>query len=529
MKGAGDPPQPGDPLRDETLSREAAADVQVVVKGGAVQIVGQYSQQLLSFALSSIAIRVLGKAVYGVYLQVARVLAIGAQLGLAGFNYASMRFISRARAGGDHAAVRGSARIGLTGSAIASGIVFVALMVWARPLAELFADHRRDAPELASYFRMGAAYVPLFAFMQTLRYCTQAYKTMLPSVIVGNIVQPLTRFLIGVAVLATSATVAGLTVSLVVATGIGALAGAFYFQRMLTADERRASPKGDVPGMVRFALPQAGASLLGVQSLGLGVIVLGLYSTNAQVGLFGAALALQSAGTVFLGGIVNIWAPVVSDLHEKGEIERLGSLYQTINRWIATFSFPVFAALMIEPDLWARIYGGSGAVGAGTVAAVLAAGNLIYTGTGPTGYVISMTGRPGVNFVNSLVAVGLYFGLGMWAASEHGALGVAVVDAGVTAAVNLVRVLQAWILVGVQPFGRSFLKPVIATVAGAAVLLACKPITNGNTWLTLAAVGVAGVVYLGILRALGLDPEEQHVWNRIKARALKGRKRRSVG
>ncbi|HEY7876357.1 MAG TPA: oligosaccharide flippase family protein [Actinomycetota bacterium] len=521
-----DPPQPGDPLRDETLSQAAAADVQVVVKGGAVQIVGQYSQQLLSFALSSIAVRVLGKAVYGIYLQVARVLAIGGQLGLAGFNYASMRFISRARAAKDHGAVRGSARVGLTGSAIASGIVFTALMIWARPLAELFADHPSDAPDLARYFRIGAAYIPLFAFMQTLRYCTQAYKTMLPSVIVGNIVQPVTRFLIGVVVLATSATVAGLTLSLVVATGVGALAGAFYFQRMLTLEERRAAPKANTGGMVRFALPQAGSSLLGIQSLGLGVIVLGLYSTDGQVGIFGVALALQSAGTVFLGGIVNIWAPVVSDLHEKGEIARLGSLYQTINRWIATFSFPVFAALIIEHDLWARIYGGSDAVAAGTVAALLAVGNLVYTGTGPTGYVISMTGRPGVNFANSLVAVGLYFGLGAWAASEHGAVGVAVVDLGVTAAVNLVRVLEAWLLVGVQPFGRSFLKPVLATLAGAAVLVASKPLTDGDTWMTFVGVAVAAVTYLGVLRALGLDPEETHVWNRIKARALKGRKGR---
>jgi hypothetical protein len=187
----------------------------------------------------------------------------------------------------------------------------------------------------------------------------------------------------------------------------------------------------------------------------------------------------------------------------------------------------VFAALIIEHDLWARIYGGSGAVGAGTIAAVLAAGNLVYTGTGPTGYVISMTGHPGVNFANSLVAVGLYFGLGAWAASEHGAIGVAVVDAGITAVVNLVRVLEAWILVGVQPFGRSFVKPVIATVVGSAVLLASKPITDGNTWATLVAVGVAAVAYLTVLRALGLDPEELHVWNRIKSRALKGRKRRS--
>jgi O-antigen/teichoic acid export membrane protein len=422
--------------------------------------------------------------------------------------------------------VRGAARIGLAGSAIASGIVFAAVMIWARPLATLFADHPRDVPDFARYLRIGAAYIPLFAFMQTLRYCTQAYKTMVPSVIVGNIIQPLTRFLIGVVILATSATVAGLTFSLVAATGLGALAGVFYFRRMLTAAEKEARPKGDAAGMVRFALPQAGASLLGVQSLGLGVIVLGIYSGDAQVGLFGAALALQSAGTVFLGGIVNIWAPVVSDLHEKGEIARLGSLYQTINRWIATFSFPVFAVLIIEPNVWARIYGGSAAAGAGSVAALLAIGNLVYTGTGPTGYVISMTGRPGVNFANSVVAVGLYFGLGAWAASEHGAVGVAVVDLGVTAAVNLVRVFEAWILVGVQPFGKSFVKPVIATIAGSAALVAAKPITGGETWPTLIAVAVAALIYLGVLRALGLDPEEQHVWNRIKARALKGRKGR---
>jgi O-antigen/teichoic acid export membrane protein len=526
VKGPGDPPQPADPLRDETLSKQAADDVQVVVKGGAVQIVGQYSQQLLSFALGAIAVRVLGKPVYGIYLQVARVLAIGAQLGLAGFNYASMRFVSKARASKNHGGVRGSARIGLAGSAIASTIVFTALMVWADPLARLFADDPSQAPDFASYLRIGAAYVPFFAFMQVFRYCTQAYKTMLPSVIVGNIIQPSTRFLIGAIVLATSATVAGLTLSLVVATGVGAIAGAFYFQRMLTADERRARPKGDRAGMVRFALPQAGASLLGVQSLGLGIIVLGLYSTNAQVGLFGIALALQSAGTVFLGGIVNIWAPVVSDLHEKGEIARLGSLYQTINRWIATFSFPVFAAIIIEADLWARLYAGPEGVGVGTVAALLAVGNLVYTGTGPTGYVISMTGRPGVNFANSVVAVGLYFTLGAWAASEHGAVGVAVVDLGVTSAVNLVRVLEAWLLVGVQPFGKSFLKPVIATIAGAAVLLASKPLTDGSSWLVILAVALAAIVYLAVLRALGLDPEERYVWNRIKARALKGRKGR---
>lgn len=49
---------------------------------------------------------------------------------------------------------------------------------------------------------------------------------------------------------------------------------------------------------------------------------------------------------------------------------------------------------------------------AASLVAILAAGNLFYAGTGPTGLVLSMTGRPGINFVNSAVAVALYIGLG---------------------------------------------------------------------------------------------------------------------
>lgn len=516
-----------DPLREEGLTGTAARDIGVVAKGGAIQIAGQYSSQLFNFGFFVAVTRIAGPAFYGIYLQVARVLAVASQIGLAGFNYASMRFVSTARANKDHGRVKGAIRVGVIGTAIGSGITFVIVFVLARPLADLFEKSPEHAADVARYLRIGAAYVPLFALMQTLRYCTQAYKTMVPSVIVGNIIQPATRFLFALFVLLTTATVAGLTLTLVLSTAIGALAGAYYVRRMLTEAERMAPAKTDAHGMVKFALPQMGASLFGIQTLGLGILVLGAYSGNAQVGLFGIALSLQSPGTVFLGGIVNIWAPMVTDLHEKGEIARLGALYQTINRWIATFSLPVFAAIIIEHDLWVRIATGPKGAGAGSVAALLAVGNLVYVATGPTGYVISMTGRPGVNFANSIVAVGLYFGFGAWAAANHGAVGMAIVDSAVTIVINLVRVLEAWILVGIQPFGRSFLKPVVATLAGSAVLLALRPVTGDNIVLELAAVVLAALVYLGVLRALGLDPEETYVWNRIRTRAFKSRGKRT--
>lgn len=516
-----------DPDAGPPLSSERAEDVKTVTKGGAVQIAGQISQRSVLFLFSSLAFRILGKSLYGRYREVTQILAIAAQIGLAGFNYAAMRFIALARARGRPEGVRGAARVGLTGAAVASAAVFFALLLFAEDIAAPFAEEPADAGRLATLLRVGAPYVPLFALMQVLRYCTQAYRTMVPSVIAGNIVQPIARFVLGVAALLTGFAVAGAVATLVVATAVGAVAAAWFFRRILSVEERRAVPAAPTKEMVRFALPQGGSSLLGVQSLGLGIILLGVLSTDASTGLFGAALSLQGPGTVFLGGIVNIWAPVVSDLHDRGEIDRLGSLYQTITRWVATFSFPVFAALMLEPDLFVRLFAGEKGAGAEPVVAILAAGNLFYTGTGPTGYVLSMTGRPAVNFLNSVAGVALYVALGLLIVPGSGVVGMAIVDAVVTAMINVARVIEARVLVGVQPFGRSFLKPVVATAAGAVALFAWRYLPSEGTAMEITGIVVAAAVYLWVLRALGLDPEERLVWERIRTRAFRRKERRS--
>ena len=504
------------------LAPQAAEDVETVAAGGAVQVAGQITARSLSFFFTAIAARILEAAGYGLYRKVVQVLAIAAQMGLAGFNFAAMRYIARARARDEHAGVRGNARIGLAGSGIASAVAFTAIVLGADALAEIF----RGGPGVARLFRIGAPYVPLFALMQVLRYCTQAYRTMVPSVVVGNIIQPVARFVFGAAALLAGFAVVGAVGSLVLATGVGTVAAAWYYRRILTAEERAATPSARVGPMLRFALPQAGASLFSIQDLGLGVILLGMLSSNREVGLFAAALALQGPGNVFLSGIVNIWAPVVSDLHSRGDIARLESLYQTITRWIATFSFPVFAALILEGDLFIRLFADFRAERAGVIVAILAAGNAFYTGTGPTGYLLSMTGRPGINFANSIVAVGLYVALGAWLVPAQGAVGMALVDACVTALVNAARVLEAKLLVGIQPFGRSFLKPVVATLVGAAALLAWRLVPGEHVALEVLGVALAAAVYLAVLRAFGVDPEERYVLDLIKARVRSARRNR---
>lgn len=511
---------------DNSLPPGVSKEIRTVAKGGAVQIFGQVSQRGLSFIFQLVAVAFVGRPLYGVYKQISQVLAIASQVALAGFNYAAMRFITVARAEGRPEGVKGAARTSIIGVAIGSALVVTGLVVFAEPLAAVFADTASDEPLFVRLFRIGAPYIPLFALLQVLRYCTQAYKTMTPSVISGNIVQPIVRFIVGLIVLLAGFEVAGLIHTLNISIAAAGVVAAYFFMRMLTEEERAVRPRAPVGPMVRFALPQGGASLLGIQSLGLGILIVGAYASDVQVAIFALALSLQGPGTVFLGGILNIWAPVVSDLHAKGEIEKLDRLYKVITRWIATFSFPVWAALIVMPYVFVDLFVPASGAGIAPVVAILAAGNFFYTGTGPTGYVLSMTGRPGANLINSIVSVALYVVAGAWAVPRYGAEGMAVVDAIITAVVNTARVIQAKILVGVQPFGRPMLKPIGATAIGAVVLLLWRWIPGYTVWFDAAGIVVAGLVYLAALRAFGMDPEEREVWERIKKRA-KRKKRRS--
>ena len=522
-----------EPGPDRGLSKDRADDVSTVAKGGAVQVAGQISQRMFSFLFSAIAFRGLGPVNYGLYRIAVQVLTIAGQLALAGYNYAAMRWIARARAAKNPGGVKGAARVGIAGAIIGSIVVSAGLLAFADPIMSAVGSEA-DVGTLTELLRVGTIYVPLFAMLQVLRYCTQGYKTMVPSVVAGNIVQPAFRFVIGTAILGfgvfvwdvsrQTLTVAVL-LTLALSYGVGALVARWYFSRMMSDEERSSTPHGEPRAMTKFALPQAGASLLGIQTLGLGILMLGRYAGPEEVAAFAIALSLQGPANVFLGGIVNIWAPMVSDLHERGEMARLDSLYKTINRWIFTFSFPVTLSLLIVPDLYVRLFAGEQGTAAVSLVAVLAIGNLFYTGTGPTGYLISMTGHPHINLINSALSVVAYVVLGAFIVPEHGALGMAAVDAGVTAAVNVVRVIQAWRLLGVQPYGPTFFKPVVAGLAGGALLLAVRLLFGSAILVLFAGLVVGAIVYVIALKLLGLDDEERVVLNGIRRHIVRsGRK-----
>ena len=84
--------------------------------------------------------------------------------------------------------------------------------------------------------------------------------------------------------------------------------------------------------------------------------------------------------------------------------------------------------------------------------------------------------------------------------------------------INGARVVQTKLLIGVQPFGKSIRKPLFAAAGAAAVALTWRLVPGAGLILDGVGLLLGGVVYVAILAVFGLDPEEQHVWERLKSR-----------
>lgn len=508
-----------DHVGEPSLSGEAAGDIGLVAKGGVLQMVGQTVHAVLSLGFTAVAVRILGTAGFGVYRQVTQVLMIASQISPAGFSFSAMHFIARARARSDHGSVRGAMRVALIGAGISSSVVFLVLFIGADLISEAFAPSSADAEQFSDLFRIGSPYVVAAAYMAVLCYITIGYKTVTPSVIAANFVQPMSRFLLGVGALWAGLGLVGVTVSFTVAMVVGSLAAAFYARRMLTPSERSAHPRANLREMLIFGSLQAVVHLLDLQTLGLGIILLGVSSSDRAVGLFAIALSLQGLGQLIQISISNIWNPVISDLYGRGDSKRIASLTQTINRWIVTFSLPVYMLLVVRGDLFFALLAGKEEANAHLVVALLAIGNLAYTSTGATAQLISMTGRPDINFVNSVVAVIVYSVVGLLAAERWGAVGLAVVDTTVLTAVSVARGVQVAATRHFALFGRAVWKPILATVCAAFSLLVARLLGNSDV-VEVGGVIVALSIYLVVLHRLGLDREERFVLERIKLRFL---------
>jgi O-antigen/teichoic acid export membrane protein len=313
-------------------------------------------------------------------------------------------------------------------------------------------------------------------------------------------------------------TVLAYSLSWVVATS-----AAYYFWRRESRGWEAAPMKpGDMSRLMRYAGPRAPAALFSQLLFWTDLFVLTRYATDADVGVYSAALRAGQVIVLFLTSVSLMFSPYVADLHNRGETERLDRLFKTLTRWTIAATIPLFLLLVVAPDTALRLFGAEFS-GGQTALLIVLAGQFVNIATGSVGFVLIMVGRTGWDLVVYAASLVLNLALAFWLCPRYGMEGAAIANAVTFALSKWARLALVKRFVSIQPYDRDYARLLAPSAAGLLVMWAVHAGVGGAWAVDLVATAVCGsVAYVAVYLAMGLTAAERRglsaLVSRVRAR-----------
>jgi O-antigen/teichoic acid export membrane protein len=486
-----------------------------VAKGGGVTLVGKTFTNIGKFITAFLLARLLGATAYGTYQLALNVVTLLAGLVVLGLDTALMRFIAISVSRQNERRTWGTIQIGIGLPVLLGSIVGVGMFALSYPVATQVFHDAKVAPLL----QVASVIVPLSVMGDTLIGAIRGFKNMEYPVYAKFIIQPIFKLiLIGVA--------SFLGLNAIRATmifGVGELIAAlmliYYLNKLFKLKRSWSAAQRDLKGILIFSLPDWLAGVMDTFRGNIQSILIGSLSSIAGVGIFTVADQLNVIGHDFYSSINTSAKPYIAELHDRGDRVQLERLYQVTAKWALTVDLPFFLILVLFPVQILSVFGKSFEGGA-TALIIMALASLIDVATGMCGAVINMTGYTGLKLFNNVLSLVLSVILNVILIPRWGIVGAAVSALVIMALLNLIRIVQVYVLMRIVPYNSAFLKPLAAGLLAFLFGYFLKQRFSFESGILHLAVhtGILCIVFVGAIWTLGLSAEDHLLWSRIRSR-----------
>lgn len=361
----------------------------ILARGASGAFVVAAIAQGVALGVQILLARVMGPEQFGIYVYVFTWLNILVLLAVLGLDTTLLRYVASYKVEAAWGALRGilerSDQLTLIASCAVGIIGFVTIWLL----------RARLGPELSLTFWIGFVILPVFALSTLRQAALRSLKHIILAQLPGSIIRPvLLAVFVGAAYSASYQRVNAPTVMIVnvLATVIALFISVYWLRQKLPQRAKIALPDYRSREWITVALPL--------------LLVNGTFMllTHADVLLIGALLGTTEAGiysvasrfaTLLLFGLTAasaIAAPMISEFYTQGQLKALQRVV-TLTMWAGLgFALPITVAMLIW-GRWLLALFGPIFVDAYAVLIILVAVQLVNALTGPTGYVLSMTGH----------------------------------------------------------------------------------------------------------------------------------------
>jgi O-antigen/teichoic acid export membrane protein len=458
--------------------------------------------------------RVLGAESLGIYALGMTLVGFLSIVNALGFPDSAVRFVAVYMVSERFAALRSLLWNGAW-TLLASNLVFAAILLQIGPWV---ATRYYHTPQLAHY-------LPLFTLIMVTGTLTAffgnvlaGYKEVGRRTVIARFVASLVTMVFTILLISRGTALSGYLMAQIIS--------ALVVLILLLAQVRRFTPVEarslDVtkpwiePEVWSFSAAMVGASLMVFIMGQTDRIALGYYRSARDVGIYTVAAALVAYEPIVLNSVNQIFAPVIADLHTRGDHVLLGRLFQTLTKWTLGLTFPLGMVMILFARPIMRLFGHDFESG-WLILVVGTCGQLVNCGVGSVGCLLFMSGNQHrLIRVQAAMAV-VMVTLSILLIPRWGAWGAAVAAAVTNSGVNAWNLLEVKSALKLSPYNRSYLKllPPILIALLIILVMSRAPIFMKGWLMILAALGLGYGTFAAAILVIGLDADDRLVANAV--------------
>ena len=491
-------------------------NILLTAKGGSVMFVGKLFNQVSRLVITLLLTRLLGPEQYGLYNIALSAAAIASHFALVGLGTALVRYVALYASRRDQEGIWGSLQIAVGISTALSALISALLFASAHVIANEVFHNAALAPVL----QLISFTVPFLGLSDVLAGATRGFKHIEHMVIAQNIAQPLVRVLLLLAFSVAGLNIMQAVVVFGVADFVASLLLIYFLNTQFPLKRPLRAARRDTREMLSYSIPMCLSDTIATFRGNIQTILLGSLSSVFTVGVFSVANQLNQFADLVHHSVTTAVRPIIVEVHDRDNRAQLGRLYQTISKWMFSFNLPIFLIVVMFPTQILSIFGKDFTQGAMALT-LLSWASLVNAGTGMCGVILDMTGYTKLKLANAISQLVLIMFLSLLLIPSLGMVGAAVAALAGQSVVNVMRVVEIYIIFRLLPYNASFLKPMLAGVSALVVTLIAGnwlPVSSGNIQV-LALIALLLCTYVGAVLLFGLEPEDRAILARVKKRA----------
>jgi O-antigen/teichoic acid export membrane protein len=481
-----------------------------VARNGGIAIVSSLLSNVIRFLTQVLLVRLLGSEKYGLYTIGFSIFTIGSQISQVGLSEGIVKFGSVASKEKDQPRLNGLMRMSILLTVTVSILIAVAIFI-ASPHIAKYIFHKAELEPVLRFF---AVSMPFFVFSAAVAALFRATQRIFYYSVFQFILDPLIYLFIVSIFCVIGLTLAHVLEAFVLAWFLVAVFGAIVVAKVYQVFSPKSKAIYEPKKIFRFTIPVYISKFLPLIMNHFDKVILGNMVLASDVGIYSAGGKIAAQVVIFMQAFNLIFSPIIAEYFHDNKIKELNQLFKTVTRWTIILTIPFILFIVINAELIMNMFGLESAIGI-DVLILCCLAQFVSVCTGPLEYILIM-GKQDLDLINNCFFVVINIILNIFFVSNYGIWGAAISLGLSMIIINLVRLIEIYILFKLWPYSLSTCKCFLAAFIAYSLAIVLNTLTFWGGYYWLISLFLLFGVYAGLLYLMGFNVEDRAVLALIK-------------